>query len=172
MVKASKWVPWYRRKDYKGNLSEEEKRHLDGFRLQDKHPAAAYEDLPSEVQSYIVELELKVYDSLQDAEAGRAFVGTGVAAFIVFAAYHNLIWADPVVGYAIGAAVFGFSWLWYWRQWKRNAEALWIKGEAKGVPFSRTQEMLQFHWEIEEIERHRMREKPAQGLGETLPSDD
>ena len=50
MAKEQNWTPWYRRKEYKGNLTEEEKRHLDSFRLDEKHPAAAVEDLPEEVQ--------------------------------------------------------------------------------------------------------------------------
>lgn len=44
MAKEQDWTPWYRRKEYKGNLTEEEKRHLDSFRLEEKHPAVAVDD--------------------------------------------------------------------------------------------------------------------------------
>ena len=54
-------MPLYRRKEYKGNLTGDEKRYLDSFRLEEKHPATAVEDLPEEVQSYLSELELAVY---------------------------------------------------------------------------------------------------------------
>jgi hypothetical protein len=38
-----------------------EKRQLDFFRMQDKHPAATYDSLPQEVQSYIGGLELEAW---------------------------------------------------------------------------------------------------------------
>ena len=39
MSKGPSWVPWYRRKDCGGNLSEEDKRLFDLFRIKDKRPA-------------------------------------------------------------------------------------------------------------------------------------
>jgi hypothetical protein len=50
-------LPWYRAPNYKGDLTEDEKRELDLFRYRAerhgiKHPAATYDDLPEEVGSY------------------------------------------------------------------------------------------------------------------------
>jgi hypothetical protein len=39
------WLPWYRARGYNGNLTEAEKRQLDAFRAQEKHPAASKQAL-------------------------------------------------------------------------------------------------------------------------------
>jgi hypothetical protein len=39
---SSERLPWYRAPDYSGNLTEAEKRQLDAFRMQARHPAARY----------------------------------------------------------------------------------------------------------------------------------
>jgi hypothetical protein len=80
MARRNEWLPWYRRKGYKGNLTEEEKRILDSFRMKEPHPAARYWQLPEEVQSYISRLQIELYDKKQDGAAGKALVLTGVAA--------------------------------------------------------------------------------------------
>ena len=155
MQEKAEWVPWYRKKDYRGNLAEVEKRHLDSIRSEERHPAAACHDLPDEVQSYISEIELALYDKKQDALAGGAFGLTGVGAFLIFVAYHDLAWIGPTAGYVLGAGVIVFAWVNYARAWKKNAGELWIRDEGPGVPFSRTQEAIQRYWEIEEISRFR-----------------
>ncbi len=71
-------LPWYRQKNYKGGLSEHEKRFLDSFRLEDKHPSASYGDLPEEVRHYITHLEHKIYD----AEQGKVFFGCAFVSFL------------------------------------------------------------------------------------------
>src|SRR3954451_19161342 len=67
---ARQFIPWYRERSYKGNLTEEEKRELDSYRWMaqqpgGKHPAAEYGDLAAEVQSYISKLEIELYDKVQ-----------------------------------------------------------------------------------------------------------
>jgi hypothetical protein len=52
-------VPWYRRRDYKGNLTEDEKRELDHFRWLAQQPGGKHpadHDLPEEVDLYISKL--------------------------------------------------------------------------------------------------------------------
>lgn len=93
MAKEQDWIPWYRRKEYKGNLTEEEKRHLDSFRLEENHPAVAFENLPEEVQGYLSELELAVYDAKQEGVATKAFMLTGIGALMAFLAYRELGWS-------------------------------------------------------------------------------
>ena len=161
MAKDDEWVPWYRRKEYKGNLTEEEKRHLDSFRLEEKHPAVAVEDLPEEVQGYLSELELAVYDKEQDGAATKAWGMTGIGAFMSFMAYHELGWPSPLLGYALGGASIVFAWINYSREWKKNADGLWMGKEGKGVPFSRTEEKLQMYWELDEIMRFKRRHEKA-----------
>lgn len=165
LAKEDEWVPWYRRKEYKGSLTEEEKRYLDSFRLGDKHPAVAFEDLSEEVQGYLCELELTAYDQKQDGVATKAFVLTVIGAFVIFSAYREIGWLIPLLGYVLGGAIIAFAWINYFREWKRNAgDDLWIKQEGKGVPLSRTEEKLQEYWELYEIDRYRKRYKDDHDL--------
>ena len=157
MSGTNEWVPWYRRKEYKGNLTEEEKRHIDSFRLSEKNPAVAVEDLPEEVLGYLTELELAVYDKKQEGVANLAFVQTGIGALVIFLAYVEFGLLSPLVGYAIGCSIIAWAWLNYFRKWKANADALWIEQEGEGVPFSRTEEKLQEYWESDAISRFRNR---------------
>lgn len=46
-------------------MTEEQKRHLDGIRDREPHPAIEYEQLPNEAQSYINKLEMEAYDAKQ-----------------------------------------------------------------------------------------------------------
>ncbi len=157
MSGTKEWMPWYRRKEYKGNLTEEEKRYLDSLRLKEKHPAVAVDDLPEEVQSYLSELELAVYDAKQDSVATKAFMLTGMGALVAFFAYYGLGWLPPLARYVIGGVIIIFAWINYSREWKKNADGLWIKQEGSGIPFSRTEEKLQEYWELDEIFRYRKR---------------
>lgn len=155
MKEKTEWVPWYRRKDYRGNLTELEKRHLDSFQNAERHPAAAYHDLPDEVQQYISEIELALYDRKQEALIGGTLGLTGIGAFLFFVAYHDLGWGAPLTNCVLGAGLIVLAWGRCAQVWKRNADDLWIKEEGPGVPFSRTQEAIQRIWELEEISRFR-----------------
>lgn len=59
-------LPWYRARNYKGNLTEAEKRELDLLRHREseggEHPSANYGYLPEEVQSYLSKIEIERYD--------------------------------------------------------------------------------------------------------------
>ena len=39
--RKAEWLPWYQARSYKGDLTEAEKRELDAFRMQPKHPRGA-----------------------------------------------------------------------------------------------------------------------------------
>jgi hypothetical protein len=82
--KQQEWVPWYRARNYKGNLTEAEKRQLDAFRTQPKHPAATFDDLPEEAQGYLSGIRLELYDKKQDGAASRAFVMSAIGAGVLF----------------------------------------------------------------------------------------
>jgi hypothetical protein len=79
------WLPWYRTRNYKGNLTEAEKCQLDAFRTQQRHPAAQWDDLPDEVQNYIIGIKLELYDHKQDRAAGQAIIVSlsGVASLVL-----------------------------------------------------------------------------------------
>jgi len=42
--RIAEWLPWYRGRNYKGDLTEAEKHQLDALRMQPTHPAARWED--------------------------------------------------------------------------------------------------------------------------------
>jgi len=45
--KPTERLPWYRARNYKGDLTENEKRQLDSFRMRREHPAASYDTWPA-----------------------------------------------------------------------------------------------------------------------------
>ncbi len=155
MTKEQDWTPWYRRNEYKGNLNEEEKRHLDSFRLKEKHPAVAFEDLPEEVQGYLTELELAAYDAKQNGVVTKAFLLCIIGGLVILLGYSELSWLSPLYGYVFGSAMIALAWANYSRERKKNADGLWIKQKGPCVPFSRTSEKLQEYWELDEIYRFR-----------------
>jgi hypothetical protein len=79
--KPAECLPWYRARDYKGDLTENEKRQLDSFRMRREHPAARYDTLPREVKLYLGELTLEVYDRRQERLVMGCFVVSGASAF-------------------------------------------------------------------------------------------
>jgi hypothetical protein len=81
--KQREHLPWYRARNYKGNLTEIEKRQLDSFRMQEKHPAGDYDSLPEEVQRYISSLEIEVYDNKQQTLALSTLFVSGVGGYFL-----------------------------------------------------------------------------------------
>ena len=53
-------------------------RQLDAFRTQPKHPAATFDDLPEEVQTYLSGIQLELYDKKQEAAANRALIYSAI----------------------------------------------------------------------------------------------
>jgi hypothetical protein len=80
-------LPWYRARNYNGNLTEAEKRELDSFRHREseggEHPSASYGDLPEEVQSYLSKIEIEYYDLIQQTLVGRCLLLSGVGLFLL-----------------------------------------------------------------------------------------
>ena len=117
--KQSEHLPWYRARNYKGNLTEAEKRQLDFFRTQEKHPAADYDSLPEEVKRYIGSLEMEVYDNKQQALALQTLVVSGVGGyfFIRFILGYE---EGSFLSYLWSISLLILPWLWYRMKWKRN----------------------------------------------------
>src|SRR5215213_9302385 len=95
--RKAEWLPWYRAPNYDGDLTEAEKRELDAFRMQPKHPAARIYELPGEVQSYISKIEIELYDQKQERAAGRALVLSASGAAAVVSQLHRLPWCCSTV---------------------------------------------------------------------------
>jgi hypothetical protein len=146
------WLPWYRARDYKGDLTEAEKRQLDAFRMQPKHPAACEEDLPEEVREYIGRIELELYDKKQDEAAGYAVFWSVLGAVLLFLIYKGVF--GPSTPWSYAAAVFAMvvPWLVYRYQWKKNAEEFLPKVEPR---INVTDEEFRKEWELNHIVRNR-----------------
>jgi hypothetical protein len=145
-------LPWYRKPSYRGKLTEAQKRHLDSIREREPHPATRFEQLPDEVQSYITELEMAVYDSKQQSLAGRTLLVSGLGAILIDANFLHLIdwtnwWAAIIAG-----PLLLFPWIFYAWQWRRNADE--FSPPANGADWtSPSDEKLREAWELDHIVR-------------------
>jgi hypothetical protein len=140
-------LPWYRAPSCKGNLTEDEKRELDSFRHQAKghgvkHPAATFSDLPEEVGLYISNLQIELYDKIQETLVGRCFLASGVGAFLLLN-YFDLI--SPKYHstelFLFGAVLLSAPWVYYPIKWRKNADQHW--GD--------TDERIRTEWELNYI---------------------
>jgi hypothetical protein len=125
--KQKESLPWYRAPKYKGNLTEDEKRELDSFRLREKngqkHPAAGYDELPNEVQMYISKLQIERYDHIQELLVGRCFLVSGVGALLLL---NHFGWFplkyDSTEVLVCGAVLLLAPWFYYPIKWRKNAD--------------------------------------------------
>ena len=105
---------WYRHPKYKGNLTEDEKMELDSIRWQAKsgrHPAAKFEDLPDEVQSYIISMKSEAMESRYTAPGIASLIGIVsisycIIAKIGFIKYSVLL--PPILHLFLVTAIFSF----------------------------------------------------------------
>jgi hypothetical protein len=146
------WLPWYRARNYKGNLSEAEKRQLDAFRTQPVHPAARLDQLPEEVQEHIRGIELELYDHKQQEAAGFAFFWSLVVVVLLLLNYLGCVPHTSNWSYPAGALLFVAIWVIYKRKWDQNAEEFRPSGD--GAP-SRTNEAFRKEWELNYIDSAR-----------------
>ena len=72
-----------------------------------KHPAADYDDLPDEVRSYIIKLEIELHDERGTLLMGRVLVATGLGAFLL-ASYFGWI-STPINRRVLNAVVLNLS---------------------------------------------------------------
>lgn len=137
-------LPWYRARDYTGTLTETDKRELDSFRMRENHPAATYESLPPEVQSYISKIELEYYDEKQGALVLPTLVVTAFGGYFlvryILGYDEGSLW-----GYGSSIALLVLPWIYYARAWRKNADEFSPSG------FSATDEAIQREWELEYI---------------------
>jgi hypothetical protein len=139
------WVPWYRARNYKGNLTEAEKRKLDALRMQPKHPAASWEDLPEEVQNYLIKIELELYDMKQERAVSKAMFLSAIGAGLIYLNYVGFFGVPvPWWRYAAGALFLVVPWFAYRHEWNKNAEEM-------HPGHNRTEEGIREQWELEYV---------------------
>ncbi len=156
MAVKKKFVPWYRQKSYHGNLSEEEKRHLDAFYQLDQHPAVYHGDLPEEASRYINELECELHQERQDSAVTKFFAMIGIGLAVFYVTYNGLGWLGNI-GYLVGAVIIVFALYQYYQAHSRNSDWFMPKYEGDNAPVSLTEEKLFEHWDLDEITRYRSR---------------
>ena len=141
--KSSERPPWYRAGDYDGNLTEAEKRELDGFRAQPRHPAFEFWPLPEHVESYISGLEIEAYDAKQAPPVTRAIIFSLAGAALLYLNHYGFTPRDSLLDYAFGIALIVVPWIAYRFEWQKNADAF--------DPRSITSDGILKEWELQYI---------------------
>lgn len=144
--KSTEQLPWYRTRDYKGDLTENEKRELDSFRMRKDHPAATYDSLPKEVRMYLSKLELEIYDKTQESLVRGCFVVSVIGVFL-FARYFFEYARGSLLEYLGSISLLVAPWIYYLIRRKRNADEFLPPGDFG----SRTAEALRMEWELKYI---------------------
>jgi hypothetical protein len=140
----SERLPWYRARGYSGNLTEAEKRELDGFRMQADHPAYQYE-LPEHVEFCITGLQLEAYDLKQERAAVRAFTTTLVGAAVLYIAHFGAGPSNSIWSYLIGIGLMILPWVVYRSEWRKNADANLFVSEA-----------ILMEWELDHVAKAKL----------------
>ena len=142
-------TPWYRRRGYKGNLTENEKRELDSLRWlsqqpEGKHPATEYSDLPEEVQSYISKLEVELHDERGAILIGRVLLAFGIGIFIVAShfGWSIRIARDSTISLLSGLFLIVVPWIFYFREEKK------LRNEFRAGGAS---ERIRTEWELDYV---------------------
>ena len=140
------FLPWYRRPDYRGKMSEADKRRLDAIRDQEPHPAVTYDQLPEEAKNYISELEVEAYDAKQQSLVGGVALLSVIGALLIDANFTHLVsLTNPLVA-ATAFPMLVAPWFYYVWKWRRNADAFTPTLE-EGMP-DPTDERLKTAWEL------------------------
>jgi hypothetical protein len=132
--------PWYRAPDYRGNLTEAEKRELDTFRARLRHPAFEYGDLPEHVEMYISGLELETYDLKQARAAARAVVCSLAGAALLYVNHFGFTPRHSIWEYIFGIALLVAPWIAYRSEWRKNSDS-----------FGPASEGIRKEWELDYI---------------------
>lgn len=143
------FLPWYRKPGYRGKMTEKQKQHLDGIRNCEPHPAVKFEQLPTEAQSYINELEMEAYDARQQSLAGRTVLLSVLGAFLVDANFLHLVDVTSLWSATIAGPLLVLPWVFYVWKWRRNANEF----SPAGWP-NPSDEKLREAWELDYIVRH------------------
>ena len=119
-------IPWYRRRDYKGDLTEDEKRELDHFRWLAQQPGGKHpadHDLPEEVIDYISKLKVELHDARETLLMGRVLIPGGFGVFILWLGFFG---EKPVslTGFLFGVSLIVGSSLYYFREHKKLKDQL------------------------------------------------
>jgi hypothetical protein len=152
------WLPWYRARGYKGNLSEARKRQLDAFRSQPKHPAATCADLPREAQMLISGLEIDLSDRKKENAFAWALLWTMLCGAWLLLDYYGcrsaVTWQ-----YIAGGGTIALAWIAYYVEERKITEEFFPSGINSP---QWADEALRREWELEYIiNQQRLAEEEA-----------
>jgi hypothetical protein len=142
-------VVWYRHRNYKGGLSEEEKRELDSIRWPAEprpHPAAKFQDLPEEVQEYISHLELEVEGSKSFPPLIAIIAGISLIIYCALSALDVVQYSDMFPS-IIKLSLVSFAWIGIGILEYRKVQKIW--GEKD------TDAQFMVNWELDYISGRR-----------------
>ena len=124
-------APWYRRRDYKGNLTEEEKRELDHFRLLAQQPGGSHpadHNLPEEVNLYISKLKIELHDERGTVLMGRVLLLNGIGVLMLASFFGWSLFKVDHEGSALtflgGVLFIVVPWFYYSREQKKLGDQL------------------------------------------------
>jgi LPXTG-motif cell wall-anchored protein len=155
--RKKEWLPWYRARDYKGDLTEAEKRQLDAFRTQPTHPAARLDQLPEEVRDYIREIDLELYERKEQEVGLMILLGLSGAVLLVLNYFGVLAATSVNWSYVGGALLLAAAWFFYKRRRHKNKTA----EEPDGIAIRPTDEAILRAWELNYIVEARMAAQEA-----------
>jgi hypothetical protein len=162
LKRKREWLPWYRAHNYKGDLTEAEKRQLDAFRTQPTHPAARLDQLPEEVREYIGRIELELYERKEQEIGLMGLFGLFGAVLIVLQYFAASVLTSIDWRYVGGALLLGAAWFFFKRRWDKNGSASPFGLDAR----DRTDEAIRREWELNYITESRMAAKEASQLSQ------
>jgi hypothetical protein len=158
--RKAEWLPWYRGPNYKGNMTEAEKFQLDAFRMQPTHPAAQWDALHEEVQSYINKIELELYDKKQEGAAGLALALSAIGAALLYLNYKGCFGPPTLWSYIGAGLLLVLPWLFYRHQWNKNADEFMPLGDpSDDAPDNATEERFREEWKLNYIVQNRQAER-------------
>lgn len=152
-------LPWYRQREYKEDLSEAEKAILDQLRMQERHPAARYEDLPEELQSYISRLQVENYASKQARAVDRALIFNIVGLVLILLSYFGLLTMRTGWIYIGGSVLLIAPWFLHQGEWYKNLGQFMQQANTSAS----TNEQIKREWELAYLFRVR-RERQSEAV--------
>lgn len=139
-------LPWYRQHDYKGKMTEANKRKLDTLRDKERYPSTRWHSIPEDVRNYISRLELELYDYKQQEAASRLISFCLLVIALMALNYFGFEASTDSWLYVIGIGLIAFSWFSYSRKWKATADEFLPKTAR---PISKSEEEIRQEWELE-----------------------
>ncbi|MGO4440604.1 hypothetical protein [Rhizobium sp. RAF56] len=148
-------LPWYRAPGYSGNLTEAEKRQLDAFRMQKRHPAPDYDDIPRTAQMILSRLEIENYDLKQENAFSKALVGSLVGAAVLYVNHYGIQPAHSIGWFIFGALFVIVPWVFHKFQYDKISEEFFPRGAPP------IHEELLKEWELQFIVHQKIEREKA-----------